>query len=189
MKLPSSVVYHRPVRPLPCSPSSPPPPEKSHFHSAPLYHWAVVMWLPFRASKGTRISQWGPRGWGRFPSYRLTTVALACLCKKCTLRTVLVTNLPLHPFTGQSRSPAALGKDIRYVYGMSSSGGGVSHYPLPLLRPCQHHVTSSSRSPATLPPGLHPSKDIETLSSVGHGRRVPTLSSSACKLLPTGSPP
>ena len=37
---------------------------RHRFHSAPLAHWMVVVWRPFRVAHVTRIFQQGHRGWG-----------------------------------------------------------------------------------------------------------------------------
>ena len=130
-------------------------PSLRRFISAPLAHWAVVVWRPFRASHVNCIPQWGHRGWGRFPSSKIKMVSLTCLWNKFTLSAILVAARPLHPSTGHSCGPAAVGNEIQYVCG-SPSGEGLPlmspsriHYMLSLLMHCQrplHQVRTTVRA-------------------------------------------
>ena len=52
------------------------------FLSAPLWQKSDVMCRPLRALCDTNISQWGPLGWGWFPSSGITIVFRAWLCLK-----------------------------------------------------------------------------------------------------------
>ena len=76
------------------------------------------------------MSHRGNQGWGRLPSYIITTVSCTCLWRNCNIITVLVAACPLHPWTGHSLSPPPFGKAILYVW-LSLSVGGISHCHLP----------------------------------------------------------
>ena len=102
-----------------------------HFRSAPLAHWVVLGWQPFKAVHRTSISQQGYHVWGRFTSYRITTFSLTCWRRKFTQRSELVAAILLHSLKGQSLGPAALGKDIQYVQGLPAGERGY----LPLISP------------------------------------------------------
>ena len=60
------------------------PDNRRLFCSAPLAHCAVVGCLHFSVLKGISIFYLGHRGWGRFPSSKMTTVSRTCRCRKWT---------------------------------------------------------------------------------------------------------
>ena len=93
------------------------------FRSAPLAHWAVAGCLPFRSLQGTRMSHRLHHGWGRFTSYRMTTVSRTCRCRKCTRIDVLVAARPGHPSTGHLRGPLLAGNVNRNVCGPPTAAG------------------------------------------------------------------
>ena len=82
------------------------------FRSSPRLHCAVNLCVPFRAFHGTSMSHMGHRGWGRFPSSRITTVFLTCQYQKCTFISVRVYAWTLHLLTGQGLGPALVGNAI-----------------------------------------------------------------------------
>ena len=146
------------------------------------------MWRLFRDAHGTRIPPLDHRGLGRFTSSMMTTVSLTFLCRKFTLRADTVADLTLHLSTGQSRSPSALGKDIRYVCRYYDGGG---RYPTDLLltRPRQRHVVSIGGPPATPSAGLCHSQENDPVVTDRPGKLVPTLPSADSKPPSTASPP
>ena len=87
------------------------------FCSAPLAHCAVAGCLTFSVQQGTSMPHQGHRGWGRFPSPKMTTVSRTCRCRKCTCIAVLIAARPGHPSTGQLRRPSLSGKAMRYACG------------------------------------------------------------------------
>ena len=60
---------------------------------------------------------WGHRGWGVFPSFKMTTVSRTCRCIKCTHISVLVAARPGNPSTGQLHGPPLAGKAMQYIRG------------------------------------------------------------------------
>ena len=85
------------------------------------------------------MSNQGHRGWWRLPSYRIITVSRTFMCRKCTLISVLVKDLPLYPSTGHSCVPAEVGNDIQYVW--DSPPGGLGGRGLQLISPsCIHSI-------------------------------------------------
>ena len=76
------------------------------FQPAPFLSCYVCRCIPFSDFHSTSISHRGHRGWGRLPSSSITTVSQAFQCNKCTRITVQVTDITLHPSTGQGLSPA-----------------------------------------------------------------------------------
>ena len=79
--------------------------------SSPLEHCAVAGCRPCRARLGTSMSHRAHRGWGKFPSSRITTVSSTCRIY------VLVATLPGHPATGQLCGPPFAGKVILKLWG------------------------------------------------------------------------
>ena len=82
------------------------------FHSTPFANDEVLGWQPFKDTHGTRMSQRGHHGWGRLPSSKIIIVSRKFRCRKCTHRPVLIDSPPLHPSTGKSHDPTALGRKI-----------------------------------------------------------------------------
>ena len=81
------------------------------------------------------MSHRGHRGWGRFPTYKMTTVSRTCRCRKWTSIAVLVAACPGHPSNGQIRGPLLDGKVMWYVRIYS-----------PLAKFVQLHLSSAARS-------------------------------------------
>ena len=99
------------------------------FRSAPLMHWAVLGWRPFKSAHGTSIAQRGQHMWGGFPFPRMITVSRTCRCKKGTCIPVLISGLPLHPSICHPLSPSASGKEIRYVCVYPAGGVATTNLP------------------------------------------------------------
>ena len=115
---------------------------------------------------------------------RVYHVTLTCLWKKCTLSVVLIAALPLHPSTGHSCGPAAVGNNIWCVCG--STYGGWSPTAVSLPRPI--HTDSVYVPPSTPPPVPHHSQFNAPLPSVWPGIWFPPPSSAVHILLLTGYP-
>ena len=122
------------------------------FRSAPLAHCAVSGCLPFSLRQGTRMSHWGHRGWGRFPSSKIATVSRTCRCIKLTYIAVLVATRPGHPSTGQLLGPPLAGKAMQYVRGSS-----------PVSEVLQLRLSSTDRPCCAI---LCPAKDPAAISSL-----------------------
>ena len=82
------------------------------FCSSPFVNYVVLGWKPFQTDHGNIMSQQGHHGWVRLTSSTMITVSHMLCCMKCTWRPVLVSTLPLHPYTGKSQGPTSLEKKI-----------------------------------------------------------------------------
>ena len=139
--------------------------------------------LPFNALQGNSMSHRGHRGWGRFPTYKMTTVSRTCRCRKWTSIAVLVAACPGHPSNGQIRGPLLDGKVMWYVRIYS-----------PLAKFVQLHLSSAARSccvfmcPSIDPAAIHSPHSL-------HCTRPFCCSQQECPspvirtLNPNGSPP
>ena len=74
------------------------------------------------------MSHRGHRGWGRFPSSKITTVSRTFWCRKWTRIAVLVAARPGHPSTGQLRGPPLVGKAMQYFCGSSPVVKSLCYY-------------------------------------------------------------
>ena len=73
------------------------------------------------------------RGWGRFPSSKMTTVSWTFRCRKWTHIAVLVVARPGHPSNRQLHGPPLAGKSMRYV-----------HISSPVAEAIQIHISSAA---------------------------------------------
>ena len=126
------------------------------FCSSPFVHYVVLGWKPFQTAHGNIMSQQGHHGWVRLTSSTMITVSHMLCCMKCTWRPVLVSTLPLHPYTGKSQGPTSLEKKILYVCGYNTEGESPTELPrqqrtLPRGGPQETLPTVPSQSMGTGP--------------------------------------
>ena len=132
------------------------------------------------------MSHWGHRGWGMFPSSKMTTVYSTCRCIKCTRTAVLIITRLGYSSTGKlfagipwPGSPCSTSADLPPWPRFSSS---IS--PLPLA-----HSVSSCSPPMILPPSPTCTPCTSPVPSAALGRRFPLLSPAARTPPPTVSLP
>ena len=109
------------------------------FCSTSFLHCTVCQCTPFRARHGTSMLHRGHSGWGRFPSFNITTVSWTCQCHKCNRMAVRVTASPLHPSIGKGLGPSFAWNVIRNLLVLSTllPSPSPSFFPAPPLTiPC-----------------------------------------------------
>ena len=151
--------------------------------------------LPYSVLQGTSMLHQGHRGWGMFPSSKMTTVSRTCRCIKCTRIAFLVAARPGFPPPSSSTGLPCPGRP----YGTSLDlplwpRFSRSISPLPL----SHAVSSCAppmilppyppRTPCTAPvPSAYPGRWVSLPPSVAHtpplsGSPPPSLGGRPCRL-------